>query len=294
MTDATQKKTGCLYLVATPIGNLEDISLRALRILREAGKIACEDTRHTRKLLAHYDIHATQVSYHQHNEVALAPKLAAEIAAGATVALVTDAGTPSISDPGHRLVAACLELGLAVVPVPGPSAVIAALTGSGLPADAFTFVGFLPSRGGERRKAIRELANEPRSVVFYEAPHRLIESLTDAREILGDRRAAVARELTKVYEEFVRGTLDEVVARFQETPPRGEITVVIAPGDPGAVGAADDDLERLKIPLARRVAQIEREKGVDHKSALKIAAHERGINRREAYRQVLASRDERD
>ncbi len=166
MTDAAQKKPGCLYLVATPIGNLEDITLRALRLLREANKIACEDTRHTRKLLAHYEIHATLVSYHEHNEAALAPKLAAEIAAGSTIALVTDAGTPSITDPAHRLVTACLDLGLAVVPAPGPSAAIAALTGSGLPADAFTFVGFLPSRSGERRKAIRNLAIEPRSVVF--------------------------------------------------------------------------------------------------------------------------------
>jgi 16S rRNA (cytidine1402-2'-O)-methyltransferase len=293
MTDATQNKAGCLYLVATPIGNLEDITLRALRILREATKIACEDTRHTRKLLAHYEIHAAVVSYHEHNEIALAPKLVAEIAAGANIALVTDAGTPSISDPGHRLVAACLELGLAVVPVPGPSAVIAAVTGSGLPADAFTFVGFLPSRGGERRKAIRDMADEPRSVVFYEAPHRLIESLTDAREILGNRRAAVARELTKVYEEFMRGTLDELLAQLREKPPRGEITVVIAPRDPSAVDAPRPD-DLLKIPLTQRVAEIEREKGVDRKAALKIAAHERGINKREAYKQLLASRADQD
>jgi 16S rRNA (cytidine1402-2'-O)-methyltransferase len=291
MTDATRKNAGCLYLVATPIGNLEDITLRALRILREANKIACEDTRHTRKLLAHYEIHATLVSYHDHNEMELAPKLAAEIAAGATIALVTDAGSPSISDPGHRLVAACLEMGLAVVPVPGPSAVIAAVTGSGLAADAFTFVGFLPSRSGERRKAIRDLANEPRSVIFYEAPHRLIESLADAREILGNRRAAVARELTKIYEEFLRGTLDEVLAQLREKPVRGEITVVIAPADPDSLEAADS-ADRLKIPLAQRVAEIERERGVDRKAALKFAAHERGINKREAYKQLLASREE--
>jgi 16S rRNA (cytidine1402-2'-O)-methyltransferase len=293
MPDSTQNKIGCLYLVATPIGNLEDITLRALRILREAGKIACEDTRHTRKLLARYEIHSAVVSYHEHNEITLAPKLAAEIAAGATIALVTDAGTPSISDPGHRLVAACLELGLPVVPVPGPSAVIAALTGSGLPADAFTFVGFLPSRSGERRKAIRDLANEPRSVVFYEAPHRLIESLTDAREILDNRRAVVARELTKVYEEFLRGTLDELLAQLREMPPRGEITVVIAPRDPADADAPGPG-DLLKIPLAQRVADIEREKGIDRKAALKIAAHERGINKREAYKQLLASRADRD
>jgi len=290
MTEIAPKKSGRLYLVATPIGNLEDITLRALRILREAGKIACEDTRHTRKLLAHYEIHASLVSYHEHNEMALAPKLAAEIAGGATIALVTDAGTPSVSDPGHRLVAACLELGLAVVPVPGPSAVIAAVTGAGLPGDAFTFVGFLPSRGGERRKAIRDLANEPRSVVFYEAPHRLMESLADAREILGNRWVAVARELTKIYEEFLRGTLDQVLARLREKPPRGEITVVIAPGDPASAEARDAG-DRLHIPLAQRVAEIELEKGVDRKAALKIAAHERGINKREAYKQLLASRD---
>jgi 16S rRNA (cytidine1402-2'-O)-methyltransferase len=290
MTDTTQKNAGCLYLVATPIGNLEDITRRALRILREASKIACEDTRHTRKLLAHYEIHATLVSYHDHNEMALAPKLAAEIAAGATIALVTDAGTPSISDPGHRLVVACLEKGLAVVPVPGPSAAIAAVTGSGLPADGFTFVGFLPSRSGERRKALGDLANEPRSLVFYEAPHRLIESLADAREILGNRRAAVARELTKMYEEFLRGTLDELLAQLREKPPRGEITVVIASGDPASLGA-QDPVDRLTIPLAHRVAEIEREEGVDRKAALKIAARERGINKREAYKQLLASRD---
>ena len=292
MINTTPKKAGCLYLVATPIGNLEDITLRALRILREASKIACEDTRHTRKLLAHYEIHATLVSYHDHNEMALAPKLAAEIAAGATIALVTDAGTPSISDPGHRLVVACLEMGLAVVPVPGPSAAIAAVTGSGLPADAFTFVGFLPSRSGERRKALGDLANEPRSLVFYEAPHRLIESLADAREMLGNRRAAVARELTKMYEEFLRGTLDELLAQLREKPPRGEITVVIAPGDPASLGA-EDSVDRLNIPLAHRVAEIEREEGVDRKAALKIAAHERGINKREAYKQLLVSRDDK-
>ena len=291
MTDGPQNKIGCLYLVATPIGNLEDISLRALRILREADKIACEDTRHTRKLLAHYEIRAATTSYHAHNEIELAPKLAAEIAAGATIALVTDAGTPSISDPGHRLITACLESGLAVVPIPGPSAVIAAVTGCGLPADAFTFVGFLPSRTGERRKVMRDLANEPRSVVFYEAPHRLLESLADAREIFGNRRAAVARELTKVYEEFLRGTLDEILAQFREKPPRGEITVVIAQADP-TTAEAEDAGDRLKISLAQRVAEIESEKGVDRKAALKIAAHERGINKRDAYKQLLASRDD--
>jgi 16S rRNA (cytidine1402-2'-O)-methyltransferase len=291
MTDATQKNAGCLYLVATPIGNLEDITLRALRILREAAKIACEDTRHTRKLLARYEIHAMLVSYHEHNEMALAPKLAAAIAAGATIALVTDAGTPSISDPGHRLVTACLELGLAVVPVPGASPETPAMNTPGLPPDAFTFVGFLPSRSGKRRKAIRDLANEPRSLVFYEAPHRLIESLADAREILGNRRAAVARELTKVYEEFLRGTLEELLAHLREKPPRGEITVVIAAGDPASLDAADSG-DRMKLPLAQRVAEIVREQGVDRKAALKIAAHERGINKREAYKQLLASRDE--
>jgi len=217
---------GTLYLVATPIGNLEDITLRALRILREVDLIACEDTRHTQKLLHHYEIRKALVSYHEHNERQRAPELVARLERGENVALVSDAGTPIVSDPGHRLVALAIESGIPVVPVPGASALLAALAASGFPTDEFLFVGFLPARAGERRRALERLAGEPRTLVFFEAPHRLRASLEAALGVLGDRRAVIARELTKVHEEFHRGALRELLESLPE--PRGEMTVLIA------------------------------------------------------------------
>src|ERR1019366_4654075 len=211
-TDAQDEAgSGCLYLVATPIGNLEDITLRALRVLKEADLIACEDTRQTQKLLRHYGIQTEMVSYHAHNELMQAPELVIELEQGAKVALVSDAGTPVISDPGHRLVTLCLRHHIPVVPIPGPSAFVAALAASGLPSEEFLFVGFLPPRTGARRKALDALKTESRTLILYEAPHRLVETLADAVDILGARPAVIAREVTKIHEEFLRGHLNELL-----------------------------------------------------------------------------------
>jgi 16S rRNA (cytidine1402-2'-O)-methyltransferase len=275
---------GCLYLVATPIGNLEDITLRALRVLKEADLIACEDTRQTQKLLQHYAIHKELISYHAHNELTRAPELVIQLEEGAQVALVSDAGTPVVSDPGHRLVVLCLRHHIPVVPIPGPSAFVAAMAASGLPTEEFLFVGFLPPRAGARRKKLDALKSEPRALVLYEAPHRLAETLSDAADILGSRHAVVARELTKIHEEFLRGSLSELRDSARARTPRGEITLLIGPaveGEPQAVAA---------ISLKRRVEQLEAESGLDRKAALKQAARERGLGKREAYKQLLLER----
>jgi 16S rRNA (cytidine1402-2'-O)-methyltransferase len=281
--------TGCLYVVATPIGNLEDITLRALRILKEADLIACEDTRQTLKLLSHFEIQKRLISYHEHNEITQAPEIVIELEQGAKVALVSDAGTPAISDPGYRLVSLCLRHGITVIPVPGASAFVAALAASGAPVDQFTFVGFLPSRQSERRKALRALAAEPRTIALYEAPHRLLDTLEDALEILGNRPTVIAREITKLYEEFVRGHMEDLVAAVRKKPPRGEITLLISPGDGRETNVANSV---NAVPLARRVEEIMKESGADRKAALKQAAKERGLTRREAYKQLLVTRDE--
>jgi len=283
---------GCLYVVSTPIGNLEDISLRALRILKEADLIACEDTRQTMKLLAHFDIHKRLVSYHEHNEITRAPEITIELEQGAKVALVSDAGTPAISDPGYRLVSLCLRHGIQVVPIPGASALLAALAASGMPIEEFVFVGFLPSRPTERRKSLRTLAGETRTLALYEAPHRLLDTLEDALEILGNRPAVVAREVTKIYEEFLRGHLEDLVAAVRKKAPRGEITLLIGPPDGHATHATEESSAQNLVPLARRVDEIMKSIGVDRKAALKQAARERGLTRREAYKQLLITRDE--
>jgi len=288
---ATEGGAGCLYVVATPIGNLEDITLRAIRVLREADLVACEDTRQTMKLLAHLDIRKRLVSYHEHNEITRAPEIVIELEQGAKVALVSDAGTPAISDPGHRLVSLCLRHGIKVVPVPGASAFVAALAASGMAIDEFVFIGFLPSRAAERRKALRELAAERRTLALYEAPHRLVETLEDALELLGNRPAVIAREVTKLYEEFLRGHLEDLLARVGKKPPRGEITLLIGPPDAQPMRAAGTNGAE-KVPLARRVEEIMFERRVDTKAALKLAARERGLTRREAYKQLLITRDE--
>jgi 16S rRNA (cytidine1402-2'-O)-methyltransferase len=285
MTDVQDNSpTGCLYLVATPIGNLEDITLRALRVLKEADLIACEDTRQTQKLLQHYAIHKELVSYHAHNELTRAPELVIQLEEGAQVALVSDAGTPVVSDPGHRLVAQCLRHHIPVVPIPGPSAFVAALAASGMPTEEFLFVGFLPSRAGARRKKLDALKSEPRALVFYEAPHRLLETLSDAADILGVRPAVVAREVTKIHEEFLRGSLAELRDAARKRAPRGEITLLIGPAVEGEVLAVP------AVSLKRRVEQLEAESGLDRKAALKQAARERGLGKREAYKQLLLER----
>jgi 16S rRNA (cytidine1402-2'-O)-methyltransferase len=283
---------GCLYVVATPIGNLEDISLRALRILKEADVIACEDTRQTMKLLSHFDLRKKLVSYHEHNEITRAAELVIDLEQGAKVALVSDAGTPAISDPGHRLVSLCLRHGIEVVPVPGASAFVAALAASGMAIEEFTFIGFLPARQSERRKKLRTLLNEPRTMVLYEAPHRLLETLEDSLEILGNRPAVIAREVTKMYEEFLRGHLEDLLAGVRAKEPRGEITLLIGPPDAQTRTEAAAQDPSLTVPIARRVDEIVKETGLDRKAALKQAARERGLTRREAYKQLLVTRDE--
>jgi 16S rRNA (cytidine1402-2'-O)-methyltransferase len=284
MESQNESNGGCLYLVATPIGNLEDITLRAIRVLKEADLIACEDTRQTQKLLQHYAIHKEMISYHAHNELTRAAELVIKLEQGSQVALVSDAGTPVISDPGHHLVTLCLRHHIPVVPIPGPSAVIAALAVSGLPTEEFLFVGFLPSRVGARRKALEALKSEPRTIVLYEAPHRLVETLADAAVVMGPRPAVVAREITKIHEEFLRGSLTELCDAARNRAPRGEITLLIGPS------TGTEQPAGVTVSLKHRVAQLEAESGLDRKAALKQAARERGLGKREAYKQLLLER----
>ena len=279
--------TGTLYLVATPIGNLEDITYRAVRVLAEVDLIACEDTRRARVLLNHYAIHTKTISYHEHNERERAAELCALLAGGQSIAIISDAGTPGISDPGFRLVRAAIEAGARVVPLPGPTALVAALVASGLPTDEFFFGGFLPSRALARRArfaAVRDLAA---TLIFYEAPHRLADSLSDAREILGEREAVVARELTKIHEEMARGRLSELARRFGgEETARGEIVLMI---DRKVIYEEDKTGSEPASSVAERVAALERE-GVEMRAALKRVARELGLSRPEAYRRLVAER----
>jgi len=275
-----------LYLVATPIGNLEDITLRALRVLKEADLIACEDTRHTRRLLDHFGISQPTISYHEHNERERAAELVERLARGEVVALVTDAGTPGISDPAYRIVTAAIERGIAVVPVPGATALIAGLVASGLPTDAFYFGGFLPAKRGARRARLEELRSIRATLVFYEAPHRVRETLADAREVLGDRRAALARELTKLHEQFIRGSLSEISAQLAEREPRGEMTLVIA-------GSSDDNLAIEESgSLSAQVERLIQELGLSRNEALKHAARSRGLSKKAAYQLLLEEKHE--
>lgn len=283
---------GTLYIVSTPIGNLEDITQRALRILREVDVIACEDTRHTRKLLNHFKIEAQTISYHEHNEAERAGELTESLSAGKNVALVSDAGTPLINDPGFRIVNTAIEAGLEVVPVPGATAFVAALSASGLPSDQFLFAGFLPARSNPRKARLDELSELDATLIFYEAPHRIAATLKDALDVLGNRQAAVARELTKLHEEFIRGTLDELAAGFADPlKARGEIVLMIS----GAGLRDQPERESQESPDARftgRMAQLQRE-GLDEKGALKKAARELGLKRDEAYRMLVAQKNRR-
>ena len=223
-------ETGTLYLVGTPIGNLEDMTFRAVRILKEADIIAAEDTRHTGKLLQHFQITTPQISYHDHNTQQRIPQLITRLEKGEAIALVTDAGMPGISDPGYELVCACVAASLTVVPIPGPTAVIAAVAAAGLPSDRFVFEGFLPVKGKARKARLKELKTEPRTAILYESPHRLIKTLTELGETLGtDRAVTLARELTKRYEEFWRGSIAEALLHYESVSPKGEFTVAIAP-----------------------------------------------------------------
>jgi len=277
---------GCLYLVGTPIGNLEDITLRALRVLKEVDQIACEDTRHTQKLLTHYEIRKPLISYHEHNELTRAPELVVAMEQGVKIALVSDAGMPLVSDPGHRLVALCLRHHIPVVPVPGPSALLASLSASGLPSEEFLFVGFLPARSCERRRAIERFRIEDRTLILYEAPHRIAECVADAREILGDRPACLAREVTKLHEEFLRGKLSEIAATLEDRPARGELTLLIGPGDSSEARTQGGSAQSL----AARVEELMHQAKLDRKEALKLAAKERGLTRRAAYAELVDKR----
>lgn len=266
---------GKLYIVATPIGNLEDITLRALRILSTVDLIAAEDTRRTRKLLTAYGINTLMVSLHAHNEVKRAKELVKKMGEGVNVAYVTDAGTPGVSDPGFLLLREAIQEGIQVVPVPGPSAVITALSVSGLPADTFLFLAFLPPRPSERRQVLSSLAEEKRTIVFFEAPHRLEATLKDIQEILGDRPLALTRELTKLHEEVIRGTVREVRERLKERPVKGEITLVLG-GLEGKKTVSDEEIEEALLLL--------REKGhLSDRDRIGRVAEEKGVNRRRVY-----------
>jgi 16S rRNA (cytidine1402-2'-O)-methyltransferase len=269
---------GKLYVVGTPIGNLEDITFRAIRTLREVDLIACEDTRRTQQLLNHYSIQTPTISYHEHNEMTRAPELVIQLEQGSQIALVSDAGMPVISDPGFHLVGLAIRHNIPVIPVPGASAFLAALAAAGLPVDKFRFLGFLPSRKLARRKALAELKASPKTLVFYEAPQRVLDMLDDVREILADPPVAVAREVTKIHEEFLRGSASEVLGRLKKKPVKGEITVLVAPqltsnGASPRAGSIRQEVERVAA-----------EQGLDVRHALKIVARARGISKSEAYR----------
>jgi 16S rRNA (cytidine1402-2'-O)-methyltransferase len=264
---------GILYIVATPIGNLEDITLRALRVLKEAALIACEDTRHTGKLLDHFGIRKPTVSYHEHNEPARAAEIVRQLESGADVALVSDAGTPLISDPGYRLVAAAIAAGIAVVPIPGANAAVTALSASGLPTDNFRFCGFLPPKTTQRRKLLEALKQESGTLIFYEAPHRIAESLDDIAAIMGTREIVIARELTKLHEEFLRGKPADLRDKLSA---RGEITILI--GKATEPGPSD-------TPIPDQVKELEQQ-GVARMDAIKQVAKSRGLSKREVYKLV--------
>ncbi len=288
MTEEAKGSAGpALYLVATPIGNLEDISLRALRVLKEVDVIACEDTRQTQKLLNHYAITTRTTSYHEHNEMTKSAELVKEMQEGASVALVTDAGMPGISDPGYRLVTLAIRHRVPVVPVPGASAFLAALVASGLPTDSFRFSGFLPAKRGERRAALEAVKNSPRTQVFYDAPHRIVETLEDVIELLGaERHIVIAREVTKLHEEFLRGGAGEVLENLKARTVKGEITLLIGKAE----DAKAEPVAAAKVSVRQRVEQVMAEEKLDEKAALKRVAKERGVSKSEAYREMQRSK----
>jgi len=270
-----------LYVVGTPIGNLEDITLRALRVLRTADRIACEDTRQTQKLLNHYEIHTPTISYHEHNEMTRAPELVVHLEDGESIALVTDAGMPGISDPGYRLISLAVRHGIRVVPVPGASAFLSALVASGLPGETFKFHGFLPAKSGQRRKLLEEVRDLPRTQIFYEAPHRILETLKDIIEVMGPtRHIVVAREVTKLHEEFLRGRVEDVLGTAEDRGElKGEITLLIGKAEENTQPAA------TKETVGQMVRRIMSDESLDEKDALKRAAKEFGISKSEAYRE---------
>jgi len=274
-------KKGTLYIVSTPIGNLKDITLRALEVLQEVDLIACEDTRHTRKLLSRFGIKGKKlVSYYQHNQLQRTGELIKALREGKAVALVCDAGTPGISDPGWILIKEAIEAGVKVVPVPGACALVAGLVVSGLTTDEFTFIGFLSSKRGRRKQQLRELACEQRTLVFYESPHRLIETLEDMLEIFGDRQACVARELTKIFEEALRGRMSDILEYFREREVKGEIVIVI---EGASEGKAEVD---VKAELKKLL-----DKGFSMRDAVKAVAEKFGLPKRVVYKEGVEMED---
>ncbi len=270
-----------LYLVATPIGNLEDITLRALRVLRSADRIACEDTRQTQKLLNHFNIQTPTVSYHMHNEGPRADELVADLKKGGRIAVVSDAGTPGIADPGAQIAAAAIAAGIAVFPVPGANAAISGLVASGLPADPFIFHGFLPAKGGQRKTALEELNRGAATHIFYEAPHRILDSLADIESIYGaSQHVVIARELTKLHEEFLRGPVGEVRSQLAaRATVRGEIVLMLTL-------SSERGAEKAKASLGAEVSNLMKTEGISEKDALKRVARERGMGKSEAYREL--------
>ena len=285
-----------LYLVATPIGNLGDITLRALEVLRSVDRIACEDTRQTQKLLNHFQISKPTVSCHEHNEHSRAAEVIAAINAGKAIALVSDAGTPGVSDPGSWLVREAIAAGVQVFPIPGANAAISALIASGLPADEFEFPGFLPEKAGARRTRLENLAAIPsetaRTLVFYEAPHRLLDTLADLELVFGPRlRVVVARELTKIHEEFLRGTVAEVRSELAKRDRiRGEITLLVEVPARNASGGGESGTAKAHESIAARVGRMQAESGIDEKEALKRVARELGQSKSEVYRELQRER----
>lgn len=269
--------SGILYVVATPIGNLEDITYRAVRVLKECGRIACEDTRHTRHLMQHYGIEKPLVSYHEHNERERTADLLERLSGGEDIALVSDAGTPLISDPGYRVVAAAVQAGIRVVPIPGPAAFLTALSASGLATDSFYYGGFLPPKPGQRRRVLEHAASLGCVLLFYEAPHRLIETLEDCSAVFGDRPVIVARELTKMHEEFARGTGAQLASEFGSRPSvKGEIVLLIdKPGEPARETAS------IREVFGRHVAS-----GMTKMDAMKATARDCGVSKREVWAEV--------
>ena len=269
-----------LYLVATPIGNLEDITLRALRVLRSVDRIACEDTRQTQKLLNHFEISVPTVSYHMHNEGSRTEELVAELKQGARIAVVSDAGTPGIADPGGQIAAAAISAGISVFPIPGANAAISGLIASGLPTDRFIFHGFLPAKAGQRKTALEELIRGDATHVFYEAPHRILDALADIEAVFGSHQhVVIARELTKLHEEFLRGPAGELRSELAaRASVRGEIVLMLAPS-PGKASSA-------KKSLAAEVTALMKSEGMSERDALKRVSRERGIGKSEAYREL--------
>jgi len=273
-------KPGTLYIVGTPIGNLEDMTFRAVRILQAVDAIAAEDTRHTGKLLHHFQITTPQISYHEHNRITRTGELVERLQQGQAIALVSDAGMPGISDPGYELVKACVEAGLTVVPIPGCSAVVAALIASGLPSDRFVFEGFLPAKPKDRRAHLERLTSESRTLVFYEAPHRLRQTLQDLGVLGGDREIVLAREITKLHEEFWRGTIAEAIDHYRDREPMGEFTLVLAGAELNPLLLSDD---ALKAELQTLINQ-----GISRSEASRQLAQQTALPRRQIYQLALS------